>query len=104
MWISDNNGTSTFSFSLIDDPKNGGNDETYYKQLTTTYIVAQRATAEWISEAPQSNGAKQPLANFATVTFTGAWAQVGSACGPIDAFQNPTAINMRLTPRAEGER
>jgi hypothetical protein len=104
-WIGDNNnGTSTFEFQLIDYPKSGGNNEIYHQDLTTTNIVAQRATGEWISEANQVGGVEQPLANFGTLSFTGARAGVDSSLGlgPIDAFQGPTAINMQPNPNGGG--
>ena len=45
---------------------------------------AQRSSAEWIEEAPSSYYGPLPLANFGSVTFSGARATIGGTTGPID--------------------
>lgn len=56
---------------------------------------AERSSADWIVEAPSSGRGVLPLANFRTVTITGATATINGETGPID---NPNwddaAINM----------
>jgi hypothetical protein len=52
---------------------------------TMEYVTPQRATAEWIVESA--------TANFGEITFTGAWASVNSASGPINPLKNLLAIS-----------
>jgi hypothetical protein len=60
---------------------------------TQTLITAQRSSAEWIEEAP-SSGSVLPLADFQTVSFTGATTTVsGVGPSPISNFPN-ASINM----------
>lgn len=68
-------------------------DQTNGASFTTTLAntTAQRSSAEWVVEAPSSfSGKVLPLADFGTVTFTGASATIGSHTGPITdtAWQN----------------
>jgi hypothetical protein len=76
----------------IRDTRVGG--PVQYFSITQSSPVAQRASAEWIVEAPMLGGNEQPLANFGSVHFSGAWATVGSTTGPINAFANNYAITM----------
>jgi hypothetical protein len=45
---------------------------------------AARSSAEWIQEAPSSYTGVLPLANFGTITFSGAQATLGGTTGAID--------------------
>jgi hypothetical protein len=45
---------------------------------------AKRSSAEWIAEAPSSASRVLPLADFGTVTFTGASATLNGQTGPIN--------------------
>jgi hypothetical protein len=59
---------------------------TYQTSAATQNPLAQRSTAEWIVEAPGFlDGTTAPLANFGTVTFTGASATINGVTGPINA-------------------
>ena len=82
----------TFLFQMKDTPQNGGPVETFSLQQTMKYVVPKLSSAEWILENP--NQGTQPLANFGQVTFTGAWATVGSTTQDISEFKNYHAINM----------
>jgi hypothetical protein len=64
--------------------------------ITLAAASAQRASAEWIAEAPLGSfGRVLPLANFGTVHFTNAQATINGTTGPIDSssWQN-TSITM----------
>ena len=85
--------TSTFVFQMTDVPSGGGAVETFTSPpLTMQHVVPQLSTAEWIVENPNSGA--QPLASFTPVTFTGAWATIGSQTGSINSFPNPTVLNL----------
>ncbi len=62
-------------------------DVTTGKSYTTTKAAAgaQRSSAEWVVEAPSSYSGILPLANFGTVTLTGAQATIRGTTGPVDA-------------------
>jgi hypothetical protein len=49
-----------------------------------TSSSAKRSSAEWIQEAPSSIGGVLPLANFGTISFSGATATVSGTAGPAD--------------------
>jgi hypothetical protein len=49
---------------------------------------SSRLTAEWIVERPTVNNQIATLANFGSLTFTDAAAQIGSKSGAINAFSN----------------
>ncbi|MGO9154551.1 G1 family glutamic endopeptidase, partial [Mycobacterium sp.] len=71
-------------------------DNTTHKSSSTTQTAtAQRSSAEWIVEAPSSFFGVLPLADFGTVTFSGAQATINGTTGAIDntAWQN-TSIGM----------
>jgi Peptidase A4 family len=51
---------------------------------TQTSSQAQRASAEWIQEAPSSFNGVLPLANFGTINFSGANATINGTTGPAD--------------------
>jgi len=60
-----------------------------YYVVPSSYTMsssAQRSSAEWIAEAPSSNGGVLPLADFGTVTFTGCSATINGTNGPISDF------------------
>lgn len=71
-------GAGQFSLSIY--------DVTTHASFTTTQKSpsAKRSSAEWIAEAPWSSGVL-PLANFGTVSFTGASATVNGTSGPINS-------------------
>jgi hypothetical protein len=73
------------------------NNETTGGTFTTVQSLpgAARSSAEWVAEAPSSNSGILTLANFGSVTFTGASARVNSTTGAIDnsSLQN-ASINM----------
>jgi hypothetical protein len=52
--------------------------------ITRSAPTAQRSSAEWIEEAPSSFSGVLPLANFGTVTFSGAQATIAGTTGAID--------------------
>lgn len=79
-------------------------DVTTGQNFTTTQKSnALRQSAEWIMEAPWS-GSILPLANFGTMSFSGAQATLGSATGTISnsSWQNDaiTMTNSSGTPKA----
>jgi hypothetical protein len=51
---------------------------------TQRALFAARSSAEWIVEAPEVDNQTQPLANFGTVTISGAQATIGGATTAID--------------------
>lgn len=56
---------------------------------------AERSSAEWIVEAPSSDYGVLPLANFGTVTITGATATVNGRTDSIDSlYWDSAAMNM----------
>jgi len=63
-----------------------------------TLRSAQRSSAEWIAEAPSSSRGVLPLADFGTVSFSGASATISGTTGPIDnkawPAGNPISITM----------
>lgn len=59
---------------------------TYTDTNTTIVPSAQRLSAEWIAEAPLTNGAIVPLANFGRVFFSNCRATIGSRTGSLDSF------------------
>ena len=89
-FVSSTNTTSTFAFRFQDTPR-GGTTKAWQQDLTTQYVVPSRTTGEWIVETP--NVGSSPLANFGTISFSGAWATAGTTTGPINAFTN-YALNM----------
>jgi len=85
--------TSSFLFEIKDVPANGGPTETWSQTLSTQYVVPQRASGEWIVEAPGGSNGEFTLANIGTVQFSQAWATVGTQTGAISAF-NDVALQM----------
>ena len=93
------NSTFQLAFSVLTP---SGQTESWSAELTTSSMYAQQATGEWIVEAPgYGHSDFGPLANFGTVTFTGAWATAGSTTGGISSFTN-YAINMDTTGSGGG--
>jgi hypothetical protein len=80
-----------FRFQMKDVPATG-TGWTYSSVQTMKYVIPERSTVEWIAENP--NSGNQALANFGTVTFTGAWATVSGVTGDINVQKNVTALNM----------
>jgi len=64
------------------------------QSFSTTQVMAhaQLSSAEWIVEAP-SSAHVLPLANFGTVTFSGATATIAGTHGPIDNSTWASAVN-----------
>jgi hypothetical protein len=90
--------TATFLFQMTDEPANGGAVESFSIQQTMQYVTPKLSTAEWIVENPNfnfnTNTAAQPISDFGTATFTGAWATIGKTTGPINSFANIVALNL----------
>jgi hypothetical protein len=85
-----------FVLTIIDSTES----ETYTKTLTAS--AAARSSAEWVVEAPSSSGGVLPLANFASVTFTNAYATINGTTGPIDnAGWAAYSINMSSRSQLE---
>jgi len=82
---------SAFLFQMTDTPANGGAVESWRSTETTTYVVPARQTAEWIVENPMF---PQPVANFRSATFTGAWATINGTTGGINSFDHVVALNL----------
>src|SRR5262249_43602408 len=59
---------------------------------TQTAPQAQRASAEWIQEAPSSFAGVLPLANFGTINFSGANATINGTTGPADNGWSGTGL------------
>jgi hypothetical protein len=80
--------TSTFFLQISDTQANGHGVEIF--STTQTMAVQNLGSAEWIAEAPtlEPSGVVATLPNFGKVTFTGAWATIGSTTGPINSFAN----------------
>jgi hypothetical protein len=97
-YVSSTATTSSFMF-WFQDTQVGGQTVTWSQVLSTSWVLPARATAEWIVES--SNSAGQPLASFAPVNFTGAWANVGGTTGPIDSF-NYRAYDLVPGPNGGG--
>ena len=84
-------GSGLFTVKITDKPK-VGQTQTY----STSEAVegAPRSSAEWIVEAPSSNGCIDPLANFVKVNFTQDKATVAGHTGTIGSFATNAAITM----------
>ncbi len=84
-----------FYLSIDDTSHPNDSFSTYETSSQTQSPLAQRSSAEWIVEAPSSFFGVLPLANFGTVTFSGAQATINGTTGAIDntAWQN-TSIDM----------
>ncbi len=83
----------TASVSLVDD-----NSDTWQIKITDvttgqgfsqSFVYnSSRLTAEWVIERPTVNNRMTNLANFGTITFTEAKAEVDSTTGTISEFSN----------------
>jgi hypothetical protein len=87
--------TNKFLFQMTDTPAGGGGMQSFSTLQTMQYVIPQRSTAAWIVENPNSGA--QALSNFGQVTFTGAWATVGSISGAINSFPNVVPLYMAST-------
>jgi hypothetical protein len=87
------NGSGSFTLKLTDSTRGWTNT------TTARLKSAKLASAEVIAEAPSSNGGVLPLANFGTVSFTGATANGVS----LDKLANLDPITMvsGLTVKAQ---
>lgn len=81
-FVSSNGLTSTFFMSFYNVTEN----VLWQAEESTTYVLPQLATGEWIVESP--GGGAYPLPAFTPVSFTGAWATVGNQTGSISNFYN----------------
>ncbi len=84
-------GSNSFLLTLTDGAQSFSEAHTF-----SGSTIAQQSSAEWIAEAPSGSfGHVLPLANFGSVTFSGASATINGVTGPINksTWQN-TAINM----------
>ena len=83
----------TASITLTDSNTNTWlielNDVTTGQGFSQNFVYnSSRLTAEWIIERPTVNNQISTLANFGTVAFTDAQAQIGTATGTISGFPN----------------
>jgi hypothetical protein len=85
-------GTHAGQFELtITDTSKTNDSFTIYQ----TVANAKRSSAEWVVEAPSSESGILPLANFGSVTITGASATINGTTGAIDSSNWQAAkINM----------
>ncbi len=74
-----------FCLSINDTSRAGDSFTTYQSSAQTQNPLADRSTAEWIMEAPTVNGSISTIANFGSVTFTGASAVINGIRGSINA-------------------
>jgi hypothetical protein len=92
-YLSSSGTNSTFQLLITDTPVNGGPVEFFSTKQTMANV--QRASAEWIvEETGDGSGNLYNLPNFGSVTFTGAWATVGSTTGPINVFPSSETDNI----------
>jgi hypothetical protein len=84
-----------FELSITDNSRANDSFTTYVSSAQTQNPGAQRSSAEWIVEAPSLGNNIASLANFGSVTFTGASATINGVTGAINnpAWQSQ-AINM----------
>jgi Fibronectin type III domain len=93
--------TSTYTFYFQDTAQNGSVTQ-WSSQVTTTACVPSRTNALWMVEDPSSGREPYaPLANFNSMTFSGAWASNGTTTGPITDF-GLTQWNMNTTGNNNG--
>jgi hypothetical protein len=85
-------GSNKFTLTLTDVTTN----TTF--STSQTLRSANRSSAEWITEAPSSSRGVLPLADFGTVSFSGASATISGTTGAIDnqawPSGNPISITM----------
>jgi hypothetical protein len=91
-FVSSSGSNSTFHLLLQDTPANGGPTEFF--DIDQTMANVNQASAEWIAEAPTIGKTVATLPNFGQVTFTGAWATIGSTTGPVNDFSGIQALNI----------
>jgi hypothetical protein len=97
---SGDNATFQMAFSILTP---AGKTESWSADLTTSGMNVQLATGEWIVEAPGYGKSDfQPLGNFGSVQFAGAWATAGTTTAGIDSFTN-YAINMDTSGNGGGK-
>jgi hypothetical protein len=89
------NGSGSFTLKISDTKKG-------WTQTTTARLKsAKLASAEVIAEAPSSSGGVLPLANFGTVTFTGATvnnALLTNSTSGIDAITMQSGSTVKAKP------
>jgi hypothetical protein len=94
-------GSGAFTLTITDTPV-GGVAQTF----TTTQADpgAARSSAEWVVEAPSSSYGILPLANFGTVSFTGARATINGATGSIGdpAWQSAQVQQINMVSQRSG--
>ncbi len=83
----------TASIDLVDATANNWQieivDTTTGQSFRQVFVYASsKLSAEWIVERPNVNNRTSALADFGSVTFTGATAQVGGRLGRISSFPN----------------
>lgn len=84
-----------FELTITDNSRANDSFTTFQLSSATQSPTAARSSAEWIVEAPTVGGNIADLANFGSVTITGASATINGVSGPIDdsAWQSE-AINI----------
>jgi Peptidase A4 family len=80
-------GSGLFTLSITNVTKN------QFYSAPQTSSQAQRSSAEWIQEAPSSVSGVLPLANFGTISFSGASATVSGTTGPADNSWSGSTLN-----------
>jgi hypothetical protein len=76
-------GQNTFQLILVNNTKNA---YTIVPSSYTKSTKALRSSAEWIVEAPSSNGGVLPLSHYGTIAFTNCRATINGFTGPINSL------------------
>ena len=74
-----------FQLSITDTSRANDSFTTFQTSAQTQNPLAQRNCAEWIVEAPTTNGSIDPLVNFGAVAFSNCQATINNTSGPIIA-------------------
>ena len=88
-------GNNSFLLTIIDTTET----ETFSKAFSMS--GAARSSAEWIVEAPSSYSGVLALSNFGSVTFTNAYATIGTTTAAIDYWQS-YSINLVTGSTVQG--
>lgn len=83
-YITSGSSEGDFALAIIDNSHPNDQLGGYVNPSQYQSPLPTETSAEWIVEAPSSSGGILPLANFGSVTFTGAQATISGTTGPID--------------------